>query len=336
MTRRDGKPAAKLRVAILLLPQFTLSAFSLFLDPVRLAADEHDGSRQIRCSWRVMTLNNRPVQSSCGVEVYPTGSRFDYAEIDWLVVVGGLTRTSSHDDDRVLDIIRNAAHAGVRVVGLCTGVFSMAAAGILDDEVCCVSWFHRDEFVAKYDARLVDSSRLFQFGNRHATCAGGIGAAHVALEIIRQRLGDEVATKSARILLMPQYWMHHTEQPMARSVAVHSTKVRDALRYMESRIDEPLTMPDVARYIGLSVRQLERLFNVHVGHSPRNAMTRLRLEKACVFLAETDASIIEIAMSCGYMSPSHFTFVFKSEFGVPPSTYRQLPRGADGHDLRLA
>ncbi|MEX0695721.1 MAG: GlxA family transcriptional regulator [Rhodospirillales bacterium] len=316
-------PEAPLRLAILLLPEFTLSAFSLFLDPIRLASDDHDRSRQIRCNWRVLTLNNRPVKSSCGVEVYPTASRLAHENVDWLVVVGGLTRSSIHDDERVLDMIRTSDQNGVPVIGLCTGVFSMAAAGVLDDDVCCVSWFHRDELVSRYDLANVDSSRLFHFGTRHVTCAGGVGAAHVALEIIRRKFGEDVANKSAGILLMPQYWAHTIEQPMAQLAAVRSTKVRDALRYMEARLDEPLRLVDIAGAVGVSVRQLERLFNRYAGHAPRTAMTLLRMQKARSYLAETDMPVIEIALACGFPSPSHFAVTFKQAFGLPPSAYRK-------------
>lgn len=320
-TARTGD--TPLRLAVLLLPQFTLSAFSLFLDPVRLASDDRDGSRQIRCNWRVMTLNGLPVRSSCGVEMYPTATGFGYVDIDWLVVVGGLTQKPVHDDDRVLDIIRDAAGHGVRVIGLCTGVFSMAAAGILDDEPCCVSWFHRDEFVSRYDVADVDTTRLFRFGKRHVTCAGGVGAAHVSLEIIRRAFGDDTAGKCSGIMLMPQYWTHDVEQPMAQLAAVRSTKVRDALRFMEARIDEPLRMPEVAAVAGVSVRQLERLFRTYLGRSPRNAMTLLRMNKASAYLAESDMPIIEIALACGFSSPSHFAVTFKDAFGLAPTVYRR-------------
>lgn len=320
-TARAADPM--LRLAVLLLPQFTLSAFSLFLDPVRLASDDRDGSRQIHCKWRVMTLNGLPVRSSCGVEMYPTARGFQYTDIDWLVVVGGLTQTSIHDDDRVLGIISDAAGQGVRVIGLCTGVFSMAAAGILDTEPCCVSWFHRDEFVSRYDVADVDTTRLFRFGTRHVTCAGGIGAAHVSLEIIRRTFGDDAAAKCASIMLMPQYWTHDVEQPMAQLAAMRSTKVRDALRFMETRIDEPFKVPEVAAAASVSVRQLERLFRSHLELSPRKVMHFLRMKKASVYLRETDMPIIEVALACGFSSPSYFAATFKDAFGLAPSAYRR-------------
>lgn len=199
----------------------------------------------------------------------------------------------------------------------------MAAAGVLDGERCCVSWFHRDEFVARYDAANVDSSKLFDFGARHVTCAGGIGAVHVALEIIRRSLGESLAHKSASILMVPRFWARNVEQPMSRERDISSQQVRDALRYMEARIEDPPPMPEVARHIGLSVRQLERLFKKNMDQSPRHVMTALRIERARAYLVETDLSMIKIALACGYPSPSHFAFAFKSIFGVPPSAYRQ-------------
>ena len=330
MTELSNKSQGQLSIAILLLPDFTLSAFSLFLDPIRLAADERDGSRQIRCKWRVLTLNNLPVTSSCGVEIYPTASRLDHSDIEWLVVVGGLTRTDIHDDYRVLKFIEDAAEDNVRIIGLCTGVFSMAASGILGDQVCCVSWFHRDEFVAKYDVENVDSTCLFHIGERHITCAGGIGAALVAFEVIRRSLGEDVASKSAKILLMPQSWGYSPEQPMTPFTGVNSEKVREALHYIEVRIDQKLEMPDVAESVGVSVRQLERLFKDHLGYAPSRAITLLRTEKGRALLTETEESIINIALACWYQTPSHFGVAFKEKFGTSPAAYRKKIRQSNG------
>jgi transcriptional regulator GlxA family with amidase domain len=311
-----------LRLAILLLPQFTLSAFSLFLDPVRLASDVNDASRQVRCRWQVMTLNGLPVQSSCGVEISPTAKLCGGVEADWLVVVGGLLRSAAHDDDRVVDLLRSAARRNVRVIGLCTGAFSLAAAGLLEGERCCVSWFHRDEFVAVYDTVAADTASLFHIGERHVTCAGGIGVVHVALRIIRDALGEDVARKSAQILLVPRYWACTVEQPITTPFGGASQKVREALRVMEERVEEPPTMSEVADAVGLSVRQLERLFKGTIGKSPSTAMRDFRLAKARTYLDQTECSVLEVALASGYASPSHFSQAFKRAFGMPPSAYR--------------
>ena len=315
-----------LRLAILLLPQFTLSAFSLFLDPVRLASDANDGSRQIRCRWQVMTLNGLPAQSSCGVEILPTTKLRDGIDADWLVVVGGLLRSAAHDDDRVVDLLRAAARRNVRIVGLCTGAFSLAAAGLLEGEPCCVSWFHRDEFVARYDTLAADTGSLFHFGARHVTCAGGIGVVHVALRIIREALGADVARKSAQILLVPRYWSCTIEQPVTTAFGVASHKVREALRHMEERVEEPPAMSEVADAVGLSVRQLERLFKGTIGKSPSKAMRDFQLAKARTYLDQTECSVLEAALASGYASPSHFSQAFKRAVGVSPSAYRRQSR----------
>lgn len=317
----SSKP--QLRLSILLLPQFTLSAFALFLDPIRLASDDRDGSRQVRCQWRVMTLNGLPVRSSCGVEIYPTAKDRDYLDADWLIVVGGLMHASAHTDDRVLDTIRRAADKDVRVIGLCTGVFSMASAGILNGERCCVSWFHADEFAALFDSVLADTTNLYHFGARHVTCAGGIGSVHVALEIIRQSLGEEIARKSAGILMVPRYWSQNLEQPVTQIYGGASGKVREALRFMELNIENAPAMPEIAVAVGISVRQLERLFKRDIGKSPQKVMEILQIEKACIHIAETDWSMIEVSLACGFANPSHFAASFKAAKGVSPSAYRK-------------
>ena len=323
--RADGVQP-DVRVAILLLPQFTLSAFSLFLDPIRLAADAKDGSRQIRCRWQVMTLNGLPVQSSCGVEISPTAKLNHATDVDWLVVVGGLLRSAAHRDDRVTDLLKAAAQRNVRIVGLCTGAWGLAAAGLLDGERCCVNWYHRDEFVALYDKVEADTGSLYHFGARHVTCAGGIGAAHVALQIIHDSLGEEVARKSAQILLVPRYWTCNVEQPITTPFDVASDKVRKALRFMEERVEDPPPMSDVADAVGLSVRQLERLFKTTTGRSPSKAMRDFQMAKARLYVVETDGSLLEIALMSGFSCPSHFSAVFKQTYGMPPSTYRRQAR----------
>lgn len=199
-------PAPGLRVDILLLPNFTLSAFSLLLDPLRIAADRKDASRQIRCRWRVLSSNGLPVRASSGVEIYPTAKGCDVRNADWLMVVGGVLDTPFVPDAKVVDAIRRAASAGVNVMGVCTGVFTVAAAGILDGGQACVSWLHREAFEMTFDAVRADTSRVFSFGARYATCAGGIGAAHASLELIRRNLGRGLSMKCARILMLPRFW----------------------------------------------------------------------------------------------------------------------------------
>lgn len=329
----DGSPSSRvndcqpeLRLAVLLLPEFTLSAFSLFLDPIRLAADTADGSRQIHCRWQVMTLNGLPVRSSCGVEISPT-TKIDHAnDVDWLVVVGGLLRTAAHHDDRVIDLLRAAAARNVRIVGLCTGAWSLAAAGLLDGEKCCVNWFHHDEFIALYDTVEADTGSLFHFGARHVTCAGGTGVVHVALKIIRDSLGEETARKSAQILLVPRYWTCTVEQPITTPYDVTSRKVRDALRFMEEHVEDPPMMSEVAELVGLSVRQLERLFKVTIGRSPSKAMRDFQMAKARLYIEQTDGSLLEIALMSGFSCPSHFSAAFKQAFGMTPSAYRRQAR----------
>jgi len=316
----SAQPA--LRLGFLLLPEFTLSAFSLCLDPFRIAADKKDFSRQIRCRWRVLSPNGLPVRSSCGVDIYPTAKTPDFANLDWLFVVGGLIHQPYRPNDRTLDLLRDAARAGVRVMGICTGVFSMAEAGLLDGETACVSWFHREEFLEAYDTVAVDTSGLYRFGQQHATCAGGLGSIHAALDIIGQTLGKELAIKAARILMMPRYWERDSTQPVVRGYEVASPTVREALRYMELNLETSPRMGEVADAVGVSERQLERLFKKNVGKSPQRVMSALKLEKARSYIEDTGWSILDISYACGFANPSQFSAKFKQAYGVTPTAYR--------------
>ncbi|MGH6862344.1 MAG: DJ-1/PfpI family protein, partial [Phyllobacterium sp.] len=127
----DSKGAAKkLRFGIVLLPQFTLSALSLFLDCLRLAADAKDQSRQIRCSWDIAILSGNSVQSSSGMFVEPTASIGSVLECDYVVIVGGLIGPQKKAPAGLLDLLRKINRTQIRLIGLCTGTFALAEANV--------------------------------------------------------------------------------------------------------------------------------------------------------------------------------------------------------------
>jgi len=127
MSSGAGPEKARLSVGFILAQNFTLSAFSLFIDQLRLAADEGDRSRQILCHWSVMTRRQAPVRASCGVTVSGTSDLADPRGFDYIVVVGGLLHAGPQLDDATIAYLQQAAQQGVALVGLCTGSFTLAA-----------------------------------------------------------------------------------------------------------------------------------------------------------------------------------------------------------------
>ncbi len=316
-----------LHVGFLLLDRFTLSAFSTFLDPLRLAADTDDRSRQVRCRWDVMTVDGNPAVSSCGVEVRPTRRLDTPPELSHVVVVGGLINAVRRDDEHVARTLRKFDRNGVSVIGLCTGVFPMIAAGLLNGERCSVNWFHHGDLVERYFEVVPDTVNLYHLGPRHGTCAGGIGAACVSIELIERYLGKSMADKAARILMVPDSLLASPVQPHDHIFEqVADSRVRKALLILERTISDNIAIDEIASELGLSGRQLERRFKQELDMTPMDARTKLRMMRAERLLARTDMKVIDIALECGYATSTRLGTVFKSHYGETPVEYRARHR----------
>ena len=176
MNAPDAQDGAPVRFGIILLPDFTLTAFSGLVDVLRLASDEGDNSRPRRCSWEILGENPQPVRASCGVQIAPWSLFGRPDAYDYLVVVGGLLRATPEISKATLDFIRAAGGSRTTLVGVCTGAFALMRAGVLDGHRVCVSWFHYWDFLEQFpqaDANLLVADRLYVEDRRRITCSGG-------------------------------------------------------------------------------------------------------------------------------------------------------------------
>ena len=320
----------RLRIGFLLSPRFTLTAFAGFVDALRLAADDGDRSRQLDCEWAVLGNKNQPIASSCGVLIQPWAEMTDAEGFDYIVVVGGLL----HGGQKVLPgtytFLRQAARKGVPLVGLCTGSFILARAGLLDSHEICVSWFHRDEFLEEFPTLRVRANRMFIVDGDRLTCAGGTSVVHLAAHLIEKHCSQGQALKSLRILIEDAPLPGDAWQPEA--IVTRQARdglVRQLMLTMEQKLGEPELLSDLSRSLGISVRQIERRFIADVGIGPREYRLRLRLARAKWMLEHTDRSVTEIALDCGFSDCSHFSRTFKSEFKMPPSQARNQSRSSE-------
>jgi putative intracellular protease/amidase len=186
----DNPPPQKpLSVGFILAPEFTLSAFSNFVDVLRLAADEGDFSRQIRCKWKILSHDSRPILSSSGLEVIPTAGLEDPQHFDYIVVVGGLLHAGKKISPQISAYLKQADEAGVTLIGVCTGSFILARAGLMHGYHSCVSWFHYHHFEQEFPKHPVSSDELFNIDGKRMTCAGGAGVMHLAAHLIEKHCG---------------------------------------------------------------------------------------------------------------------------------------------------
>lgn len=308
MAARDEADEARLRIGILALPRFTLSVLGMFLDPVRLAADEADHSRQVRCRWDVITLNGQPVDCSLGLSIRPTATLGSLSACDLVVVAGGVLPRLRGDRAMLSGLLQKLHASGKTIIGLCTGAFWLVEAGLIAAEDCAVSEFHLDD-LTRLSGRPITEPSHKRGSGRLITASTGQGAAELALSVIRDRLSGDLAEKSARILKLP----HDAGAFVARPPLLpepQSDVVRRALRVLEDTLSDPITMAAVARRLDVTTRQLERLFKRDLGVTAFEAREALRVRHAVHLLAETDLPLIDVARACGFVSSTALNRAF--------------------------
>lgn len=316
-------------IGFVLAHNFTLSAFSLFVDQLRLAGDEGDRSRQLQCRWLIMASSSQTIRSSCGVDVCRTSSFVDPAQFDYVVVVGGLLHGGGELlDEETTAYLRRAAAAKVPLIGLCTGSFILCRAGLMKGRKVCISWYHHRDFAEEFPDHERVADRLFLIDGDRITCSGGAGTADLASNLIERHLNYSHALKARQVMLLDSWRQGDDMQPhppldeeMAGGIA--DARVRHALILMEQNLTNPMPIRELAARLRLSTRQVERLFLDTIGAQPGTVYRTMRLRHAHWLLQNTRRSIVSIAIDTGFADGAHFSRRFKELTGLSPRDVRR-------------
>ncbi len=313
------KPTKALKFGFVLLPHFTLTAFSTFVDTLRLAGDEGDFSRPVDCQWTFLASNPAGVTSSCGAHVAREAPLQNPETYDYIVVCGGLLHRGDVLSDELNTFLHKADKAGITLIGLCTGAFTLARTGLMAGRRCCISWFHYRELEDEQTGVIPVADQLFVVDGNRITCAGGVASADLAAWIIEKHFGRAKAQKSLHILSVDQARSHNTPQSHPVMGQAINDKVRRATLLMEQNLTVPLSISEIAERINLSRRQLDRVFKKELNNPPQVFYRNLRLEFARHLLTHSQRSITSVAMECGFADAAHFSRLFKKAYGQPPS-----------------
>ena len=329
----SGKATAfipKINIAFVLTPGFTLTAFAGFVDVLRLAADEGAQGHQVEFRWSILGDRSEPIVSSSGAEVRSWEPMDAPDRFDYIVVVGGLTSQNQRTCPAIYTFLRSAARACVPMVGLCTGSFVLARAGLLDGHVTCVSWFHRDAFIREFPRLRIVSNQLYILDRDRVTCAGGTGVVHLAAHLVEKHCGPAFAKRSLRILLEDRPLPSNTPQPAAE-VAHHARDsfVRRAMLLIEQKVSQQDPISQIVSVLGIGLRQLERRFCADIGMTMREFRSQLRLARAKRLIENSNLSLTDIGLECGFGSCSHFSRAFSSRFKISPSSLRRDTHACD-------
>ena len=318
-------PEPKLSVAFILLHEFTLFAFSGFVDALRIAGDEADHSRQKECRWTVIAPTLQPVRANCGVEVTPWATFPDPGQFDYLVVIGGRMEPQRNTDPRILEYLRRVANRGVAIIGVCTATFVLARAGIMQGRRCCVHWNARADFEAEFPDIAVDSDTIFLEDRDRITCPGGQSSADVALHLIAKHCGAASARKAAAGMVLEQMRGNRTPQPHAEASwfgDIRMPLIRRAITVMDRCITRDLSVTEIAEHLRVSNNTLHRAFRRGIAESPAKFFRILRLAHGHWSLQHTDMSISQIAHVYRFSDASHFTRMHRLYYGITPAQAR--------------
>ncbi|HEX8955291.1 MAG TPA: helix-turn-helix domain-containing protein [Burkholderiaceae bacterium] len=166
-----------------------------------------------------------------------------------------------------------------------------------------------------------DTARLYDLEHKPLICCGGAAAIDFALAIVKACFGEAVQASIMEALCITQVRAPDTPLPQARRRL--QPALAEALRLMETHIEEPLNSDDIASLVGISRRQLERLFKQHLGNMPARYYLELRLQHARSLLLESHHSIVQVGLMCGFSSGAHFSTAYGALFGITPREERQ-------------
>ncbi len=326
-TRIAQNPDKPRRFVFVLLENFTLLSFASAVECLRIA--NRMAERQAY-SWQILGEGGETVASSSGAAFAMDGDLGDLLRDDVLVVCGGID-VQAATTKKLLGWLRREARKGLMVGGLCTAAYTLAKAGLLDGKKATIHWENQDSFAEEFQEVNLTKSVFVVDGNR-LTTAGGTSSIDLMLKLIADELGEDMANAVADQLI---YSSIRTDQDTQRlsvptRIGVRHPKLSQVIQMMESHIEEPISPSVLARDVGMSTRQLERLFRRYLNRSPKRYYMELRLQKARNLLMQTDMSVINVALACGFASPSHFSKCYRAHYDTTP--YRE--RGS--HAARLS
>ena len=303
----------------LLVEDFSHLAFSCALEPLRIA-NLVAGKPLYR--WSLMSEDG--VSATCSnrsVTLVDQGFR-PIERDERLFLISGIG-VQNQVTPGLLNYLRRERARGAKIGAICSGAYILASAGFLDDVETAIHWEFHDLFTEKFPAvRLVRN--VFVAHEKFVTASGGTAAADLMLHLIAREHGADLATAVADQMVYNAVREGTAGQRVSLQSrhGMRNTHLSRAIQIMEENIETPLAPHEIAAMLKISTRQLERLFGKYLNTSPKRYIMEMRLHRARNLIVQTEQSVAEIAMACGFNSTSHFSKVFRSQFGVSPLSHR--------------
>ncbi len=321
-----AKLPTKRSFVFFLVPDFTMIAFATALDPLR-SANRMLGYDAYQ--WRLASVDGRPVRASNGVECAVNTSLEEERRKmagpdrpDMVIVCTGLN-VERYNNRTTFAWLREEYNRGVAVGGLCTGAHVLASAGLLSNKRCAIHWENLPGFAEAFPKANVFAD-LFEVDQNIYTCAGGTAALDMMLKLIGEDYDENLVNRVCEQVLTDRVRSPTDRQrlPLRARLGVQNAKVLSIIELMEANLSEPLSLIEVADHVGLSRRQIERLFRTEMGRSPARYYLEIRLDRARHLLVQSSMPVVEVAVACGFVSASHFSKCYRELYARSPQQER--------------
>ena len=293
------------------------------VEPLRMA---NRLSGRMFYQWRTIGETGEDVVASDGLSVNAEYSIDDpdvFSDLDIIIVCGG-RRIDESTTEPVLRWLKLADKHGIVLGAVCTGSYVLAKAGLLDGYRCSVHWENIASLADLFPSVSV-SRNVYTIDRNRYTSSGGTAPVDMMLHLVRMQLGGDVSAGVAEQFVYERARQPDDPQrvPLRHTIGNQSEKLIVAVELMEANIREPISQIELAEYVGLSQRQLQRIFQHYLMSTPSRHYLQIRLLRARELLRQTRLSLVEVASVTGFVSSSHFSKSYKELYGQSPSSERR-------------
>ncbi|MFK7963078.1 MAG: GlxA family transcriptional regulator [Burkholderiaceae bacterium] len=305
-------------IGFLLMPHFTVLSLASAIEPLRIANRYISRPYQ----WRLYSPDGQIVEDDNGIQITPDGAAPQAGSLGTLLICA-----DQHPERSVTSALaqwlRRIAHQGTRIVSIDSAAFVLAKVGLLKGHPVTMHWEVTSAFAERYPEIEVINT-LFEIGEGPISCAGGTAVLDLMLTLIEADHGEAVSQKVAEHCVREKLRRGGESQRMKPP----HERLSIAMQAGESAIDGRIEVAEIARLVGVSERQLLRLYRRYLGQSPSQFHLAQRLDRARALLRSTSMTVTEVGTACGFSSPAHFARAFRKAYGHAPSGERKRrPQG---------
>lgn len=314
-----------MEIFVIVTPNFNLATTTGFIDPFR-AANYLDGQQHFK--WHFFSQDGGRCLASNNILVDTKPLQEAGQIVPDIIVISSSWSPEEFSSTSLIASVRKYARYGIPIVGIDTGAFIMAKAGLLDGKKATIHYEHTDTMLELFP-ETETTEDLFVFDGNCITCCGGLAVSDCALHIIVSTKGAKLANAAARYIFHPGLRPQNSHQIPTSTEPLGISppdSVRRAIKIMEEHLEEPIKISEICKRINLSQRQLNRLFSKFIAKTPAIYYRDVRLDRARGLVTQTDMQLSEVAIASGFASQVHFSRAYRLRFGLPPGVDRKQGR----------